>query len=461
MLEKSVVEDGPTRRSGWRLARRRIAELTLLSLTAVGFLACDAPNPESADASSPGAAGLAPLELDAEQMRVEIGKMLRITDTLDRHRRMVQLVDSIDESNLQGAVDAYVENVGRVDPQEARLFANRWSKIDPQAAVSGILAWPYPRAKNQAILEAVFQWTINGGGEEARAFVDPRYESSGQTLRSPTKFMYLAVLKGLGVAREWDQLTGMLLATEEDGDRELWITEIMIEINRAHGISAVREWLDSIPWESEYDLKVSTMKRGLLWVASHDYDRAAKWYEKIEAENPDKAIEAMPQAVQARGISHPVDAIGWLRERPETGVRDALIREIMIGWLSRESDREAGEAWIRANLGDPMVERLGVVALANQLLESLRFVEAADVVREHAREPYRSRALTAAFVRWGQNDPGAVDAYIEEHDVSEEVASNYRTRLAQKAVRVKRRGRGNVPSLPNSPGQGAQEGPQG
>ncbi|MCR9095460.1 MAG: hypothetical protein NXI30_14660 [bacterium] len=448
----SVVGFGSARRSGWRLARRRITELTLLCLTAGGFLGCDAPGPD----------GAAPLELDAEQMRVEVGKMLRITDTLDRHRRMVQLMDSIDESNLQGAADAYVENVGRVDPHEARLFANRWSKIDPQAAVSGILAWPYPRSKNQAILEAVFQWAINGGGEEARAFVDPRYEGSAGTLRSPTKFMYLAVLQGLGVAKDWDQLTDMLVDAEEDGDRELWITEVMIEINRVHGLDTTREWLDSIPWDAGGNLKISTMKRGLLFVAGQDYDRAAQWYEKIEAENPEKAIEAMPQAVQARGASKPRDAIGWLRERPETGVRDALIREIMVGWLARDADREAGEAWIRANLGDPIIQRLGVVPLANHLLESLRFVEAADLVREHAMEPHRSRVLATAFVRWGQVDPGAVDAYIEEHGVSEEIASNYRTRLAQKAVRVKRRGRENVvPSVPTSPGQGAQEGPQG
>jgi len=60
-----------------------------------------------------------PLDLDSAAMQVEITKMLKTTDTLDRHRRMVQLIDAIDEDNLPGAVAAYNENLARANPHEA------------------------------------------------------------------------------------------------------------------------------------------------------------------------------------------------------------------------------------------------------------------------------------------------------------------------------------------------------
>lgn len=414
------------------LPRALVSCALATTIASVGLVGCD-----GAERDASGGAISAELDLDAAGMKDEINAMLRISDTLDRHRRMVQLMDAIDASNLQGAVDAYDENMSRIDPHEARLFANRWAELAPRDAVDGILDWPYPRSKNQAVLEAVFKWIQEGGGKAARAYVDPRYKGPAEPRRSPTKFMYLAVLQGLGVAKDWDDLTDMMAAAENEGDRELWLTETMIEINRAHDINAVKEWLDFIPWETPGKLKVSAMKRGLHWVAGLDYDQATAWYEEIES-HPD-AVETLPMAVQAWGVREPPNAIAWLLERPQNGIRDTLLREIMVGWLARAAESADAEAWIRANADDETVKITGLVPLATHLVENRRFEEAADLIREQASPRNRDQALSGTFVRWAQAEPAAVDAYIAKHEIANAIVETFRRRLAKKAVRVDRR----------------------
>ena len=144
----------------------RTMMLAVLLMTALGLTACEAQRG--------GESPYGPIELNAAEMETEVTAMLSTSDILDRHRRLVQLMDSLDAANLEGAKTAYNENLSKVDPREARLFANAWSRIDPQDAVEGILGWRYPRIQNQAVLEAVFQWVLSGGGDDARAsFPDP------------------------------------------------------------------------------------------------------------------------------------------------------------------------------------------------------------------------------------------------------------------------------------------------
>lgn len=441
MMQMQRIEKGRLLASRGFLSVTFLSVLTAVSVGSVGLLGCAAEDVQSPPAS--GGTGLAPLDLDTAGMKVEIDAMLRITDTLDRHRRMVQLMDSIDDSNLQGAVDAYLENMGRIDPHEVRLFANKWAQIDPHAAVDGILDWPYPRSKNEAVEEAVLQWILSGGGDDARAYVDPLYEGAVPTRRSPTKFMRLAVLKALGAGKNWDELTAMMAATPEEADRELWLTETLIEINRAHDFAAVKEWVDSIDWDAPGDIKVSAMERGLYFAAGLGFERASSWYQEIES-NP-RAIEVLPMAVNLWGVREPTGAISWLLERSESGVRDALIREITTGWLSRAAEAEEAEAWIRANTANPVIQFTSVIPLATHLVEAGRFRGAADLVREHAPPTYRDQALVGALVRWGQLRSAEVDSYIAEHDIANEVVERYRKRLAQRAVRTERRRRAGPP----------------
>jgi len=429
--DKILIRRGACVRGGFSLR-------ALAVLLAIGVLACSDP--------APSGSAHGPIDLTADEMESAIAEMLAITDTLDRNRRLVQLVDSLDEDNLSGAIVAYKKDLSRVDPHEARLFANAWARIDPHGAVDGILEWRYPRIQNQATLEAVFGWVRSGGGDDARAYIDPHFKSGEiETRRSPTKFMYLAVLQGLGVAKEWDRLTKMLVDHDDDGDRELWITEVMVEINRANGLNAVKEWADSIPWDAPRNIKASVVSRTLHWISGLSGEDAAGWWEEFEQEP--EALELLPMAVKTWGVRDPGAALIWLLEREEGPVRSALMREIVRGWLSRAAETEAAEAWLAENLSNPEIALPTAITYANFLVEEARFRDAADTVQNFALEQHRQRAMVGALVNWAESDAPAAAAYCEEAGISDTIVEAYQSRLAEKPIRVQRKKVADAPEV--------------
>jgi len=437
MHRDRILRSGASARNTPVLIRPLVIFASLV--VAMGIVACSAQEQTGGKDAKFG-----PIDLTADEMKAEVVAMLSIPDTLDRNRRLVQLMDSLNEDNLPGAMAAYSENLSKADPQEARLFANAWAKIDPHGAVDGILGWRYPRIQNQAVLEAVYEWVLSGGGDDARAYIDPHFQSGSiETRRSPTKFMYLAVLQGLGVAKDWDRLTQMLSDHGDDGDRQLWLTEVMVEINRANGIEAVREWVDSIPWDTPSNLKVSALSRGLHWVSGLGGDKAATWWESYE-EHP-RALEVLPMAVKTWGVHEPPTAVEWLLKREEGAVRSGLLREIVRGWLARSAETEAAEAWLAENLSNEEIALPAAVTYANFLVEEARYRDAADIVQKFALPQHRNRALTGALVNWAESDAEAAAAYCEEADVPEEVVEAYQRRLASKPIRVQRN------QVPNAP----------
>ncbi len=376
------------------------------------------------------------LILDAHEMKVAAAEMLTISDTLDRHRRMVELMDAMSPENLPGAIAAYEANLSRVDPHEIRLFTNAWAQIDPRGALDRILDhWRYPKINNQAVLEVVTLWVNSGDSEAARAYVDPSFDGPIPSRRSPTKFMVLAVLEALAVAGEYDGLTQMFGSLEDDADRELFITQVMIEMNRSGGDGSIKGWLDSIPWDAPKGLKFSTLKRGLDWVAKLSGPTAALWYEEIESQPG--AVELLPMAVKAWGVRDPGASILWLEDRQLTVIRTKLVREIGRGWLVRRP--AVAEAWLASRLDVPIVQRDLLLVLANHYAGLRRFEEAAELARQSPDGTRRRRALVALLRKWSSFDDEAVEAYLEEGNVSQAVIESYRKKMAENPIKVRRR----------------------
>lgn len=383
----------------------------------------------------PSGAGTAKLELDAEQMKIETAEMLKISDTLERHRRMIELIDAIDEDNLAGALDGYEENLTKVDPHEVRLIANKWAQIDPHGAVVRILdQWTYSKIANQAVLEAVYIWVNSDDSKAARAYVDPNFDGPIEARRSPSKFMVRAVLQALGVAGKHDELTSMFAELENDGDRELYLTQTMIEINRARGMGEVKAWVDSIPWDTPKDLKFSALKRGLDWIAKVSGPHAAEWWEEYE-DHP-SAIRVLPMAVKAWGVLDPGPALLWLGKRQPTTVQAALAREIARGWLTREP--EEAEAWIVAHLDEPVVLENATLVLANRLVKQMRFEEAIELATKAPDPKQRDVALVAVLREWSAIPDGAVEQYVAAGHVPDEVVAAWRKKMETHPIKVRR-----------------------
>lgn len=378
----------------------------------------------------------APLSLDAAAMEAEVKAMIATPDILDRHRQAVRLMDSLNEENLPGAIAGYEASLNRVDPHEVRLFANAWAKLDPKGALDRILdEWRFPRISHQAVLEVVYEWALSGDSEALRAYVDPSFDGPIEARDSVTKIVVLAVLQALGTAGDWDQLTDLLAAREDDGDRELWITEVFVAINRAHGLEGSKAWMDSIAWDAPNDLKISVMKRLLHSVAAQPGNQAQTWYEEIES-HP-RAIEVLPMAVKGWGLRQPPEALLWLAERAPSQTRDRVMREISLGWVQR--DAGAAEEWLLANFSNEPIRRAGLVPVIQLRMQEKRFEEAADLARAEGLEDSKEKLLAQVFREWATLSPEAVDAYAAKHDVSRDVVALYHELVAKRTEKVKRR----------------------
>ena len=392
-------------------------------------------SPEQTGSRSAASGGSQALVLDSREMKDAIGEMLRMTDTLDRNRRAVELMDALDEENLPGAIEAYEEDLTRVIPHESRLFANAWAKIDPKGALDRMLdGWRYPKISFQSVEEAVYVWVRTGDAAAARAYVDPSIDSSQLQGRTPTKFMVQAVLKALAVAGEYEELTGLFESLEDDGNRQLFLTEVMIEMNRVRGLPVVREWIATIPWDSPSDLKFAALTRGLDWTSKMGGQIAAAWYEDIE--DQPRAVELLPVTVASWGFMAPDEALPWLAQRPESEIRDQLMRRAAAGWLSRKPDE--AEAWLIGQLDEPLMRDRMLVPLANLRLTQRRYLDALELANQIPNPTERDHVLANILTEWSRLDAAAADAYIADEQVADAVVAEMRKKL-ETPIRMKRR----------------------
>jgi len=422
--EARVVRSSPAARSDTR-GHLLISILLVLAIA----LGCSAER----TGSRAGAPGVG--DLDSEQMKTAIAEMLRMTDTLDRNRRAIELMDALDEDNLPGAIEAYETDLTRVVPHESRLFANAWAKIDPKGALDRMLdTWRYPKISFQSVEEAVYVWVNSGDAAAARAYVDPSIDSTQLQGRTPTKFMVQAVLKALAVAGEYEELTGLFESLEDDGNRQLFLTEVMIEMNRVRGLPVVREWIETIPWDSPSDLKFAALTRALDWTSKMGGQIATAWYEDIE--DQPRAIELLPVTVAGWGFVAPQEALPWLAQRPESTIRDQLMRRAASGWLSRKP--EEAEAWLVEHLDEPLMRDRMLVPLANFRLTQRRYLDALELAQQIPNPSERDQVLTNVLTEWSRLDSAAAEEYIADQQIGEAVVAAMRKQL-EAPIRVKRR----------------------
>ena len=382
------------------------------------------------DAGGGAGADCTPLDLDAAGMETAVAEMLATADTVERHRSAIAIGDALTTDNLPGFVQALDDNINKVDPNEVRLLAHAWADVDPKGALDHILEeWRYPRVSNGAVEEVVYVWAASGDGASARAYVDPSFDGPVAAPRSPTRFMQLAVLKALGVAQDFENLTALFASVEDPGDRDFWTTRVLIEMNRVHGMPAIRGWVDSIPWDAPNDLKMAALKKAIDWRARGSYADAQAWYEELEAEQPRPAL--LDPVVQAQGVREPANAILWLAERPQDNERDRLIREIMNGWMIREDPavRDEARTWAVSQVNHEVLGPLVSPLVVRGFVGGNRVREAADFVLANPEVTNPERLLPFVLVRWASIDVDAVDAYIKEKGIDEEIVEAYQQEL--------------------------------
>ncbi len=417
-----------------KTARAGAAALPLcLVLVATSLAGCDSATSPNAGASN----RVLPADLDASGMKTAVLDTISSIDSLDRARRWVEIADLLDDENLPGALEAFDEELNRADEYEIRIFANKWAQLDPEGALDYITDnWRYPKATNQAVNEIFYVWARNDSAA-AREYIAPSFEEPIAGRRSPKKFMVLATLRALAASGDLDELTRLFGSLEDNGDRNLWLTQVMREMNRARGNEATQAWVESIPWDTPNGVKRAAFNRALDWLARISPSGAAKWYEKFEGERD--LSELLRPIVKAWGIQDPAATLMWLNDRPRNPTQLTYVREVYRGWFDWGPEYgEEAEAWTRANRGVELVEDPLVFMLTQVLVHQRRYEDAAEWINT-ARPEIRSKALPGVFAEWATLDASAVDAWVAANQISEEIVDDYRARVENNPVKVKRR----------------------
>jgi len=387
----------------------RISALAFVTAALALFLVACSPSKDSA-ASRPGDG-----PLDGEAMKRAVAAALANPDTLDRIDAIADLMRKLDASNVEGAMEAYDGAVEGLDRDEVRLFANAWARVDPRAALERFTKWRAPRVGQSAISEVVFYWTRHGGAEEARRFALESLgieRPEGQTVRN---LVVDATAAGLAAAGQHDSLTKLLEGFPSDDGRNWVITQAMLEFYRI-GPSALRAWVDSIPWEAQNALKHDALRSALISLANFDGRGAAAWYEDEEGKLPPGSfLEAISEA---RGGREPLENLEWLLARPESEARRLALRAGAYHYL--KSDGKAASEWISARLEDPAVKGAALFPLTQYTISvdpklALPLAEQIDVPGE------KLSSLKQILVMWSRQDFPAVERYMAEKGVPPEV----------------------------------------
>jgi hypothetical protein len=372
-------------------------------------------------------------------MEAATEEMLRTSDTRDRIREMTRLADGLTEDNLPGALAAYERDLARIDPHEVRIIANAWARIDPRGAVDRIIStWRYPRASFQSVEEVVFVWARDGDAAEARAYVDPLVAEAEFGGGMPiNKFLARAMLKALAANQEFQELTNLLSSFSDEPERQLWLTEVMVEMNRVAGGGVTREWVDSIPWDAGNGLKLAALQSAMDWTAKLSPAAATYWYEELEqAGNDPQLLEILEAVVRSWGVHETPAALEWLAERQQSLERDRLIRQLVFGWLTRLPDDAA--AWIMARRDHMLFRDRALPLLVDHVLKGHRFEEAETLAHSIVSPTERNTALVVIYAEWSRYSEKEASAAMEAADVSEELRARVATRLGTK-VKVQRR----------------------
>ncbi|MFK7896413.1 MAG: hypothetical protein AB8G23_11285 [Myxococcota bacterium] len=368
--------------------------------------------------------------LDAAAMKQEMSVALSEGDTLDRNTLMVNLLHRLTTGNLEGAIGAHEEVISSLDPEEVRLFANAWARIDAGGALDRVTTWRNPLVSRRAISEIVFYWTSTGEADAARKYALDSMRRNEEDSKGANNIVLDSVVRGLASSGEHEELTKVLEEFPDDRPRTFLITKAMLQFYR-QGLPAVQGWVDSIPWEAKNNLKRAALRSSMVSMVEADGAVASAWFARNEG-NLDKG-EFIEEFAASWAKREPKAAIDWLRERPQSAARSTALRATAFRYLMQEGPE--AEAWIRENLEDPLIDTTMRFPLA-QYLMSVDIQKALPVAVKIGKTNEKSNALKQILMMWSRTDYDAVKRYMAEVGVPADVE---KTVTAQNQIRKQKR----------------------
>jgi hypothetical protein len=329
---------------------------------------------------------------------------------------LAQWLTVLDRTNVSGAVEAFEEVLFRVEEPEVRLLADRWTRIDPEAAFAHLRGWPIARRK--WALSTVFRVWGERDPSAARAAIRTLARSEPEQVRVAAQSNLVHGWTRSGDPGVWTYLASFV---DVPNLANRLTTQALFIVSRNEGTDAVVERVESALQEGDA-LAPILFRAAIVQVAGNDGPRAAAW---VDAHADRSYADGAAVKVATGWMQNDADAtFGWLETRPAEERRDA-IQAGFARWLER--DRDAAIAWLEAVERGPMHDAAIAEVFNALVLEPELAIRWAERLQNSDE---RRRRLVSIGQRWMKLDPEASQKWLR----TSELSSDDRARVRQSAV---------------------------
>ena len=348
--------------------------------------------------------------MSSSEMQRALFEALATEDMIERMVVLGVALQSLDESNVDGAAQAVMES----SPEALRVqsmvpLAYKWASIDPVAFFDfARVELPRGQVRGEALRTAIGRWVPDGGSDQLLQYIETLQEQGAEEAK-PMRSMFL---QSLLFNDYLDEATPLIAAMPDDEQRHLMLLRIVVEKIKVNPDGLIA-WVNSIPVDAPNNLKPKVFSQAVKIMALNYPEKAAQWYEEDGYE--DWVLnDAMPLIATEWGKEDPEAAFEWMFSQPPSDTRDTAIRGVVYRW--QKASPETSEPWLRARLSDPAMAP-ALYPFAQWLL----YQDPVEAIAWGTRIPdqrEREYVITQSFGLWLQKDDAAALEWLETADLS-------------------------------------------
>ncbi len=355
---------------------------------------------------------------------------LGATDPLMGHLLLAQVYARVDESNFGQLRSIFESDLASRDGVQARIFGNLWAKVDPVNALTEVLRWDDARARHFASNEILNVWVKRTNADAARqAFRDVSRELPADVVQQGEQ----ALAEALGRHADLDSLLALLEETQDADHRRRMIAVSTIEFLRRDGdawpVWAEKIHRDDALRERAPDVQSDIVLQAIRLLVQRNVAEAVGWYPKIA--DGEYSGDALSLIAENWARTDPEAAFSFLAGRTDAEKPGMARRAAAYVWLNKEPDVALAKLREAVDRDPGMVS---VIFPIVQFLIASRVEEAMELAQRVPDEKEKEIVLKQGLMRWARLDPSAVDAYMEQHPVSQPIRRAVRAAKALKTT---------------------------
>jgi len=336
------------------------------------------------------------------------------TDPLDRHMRLAEVYASVRAEDMPALVEILKRDLRARRPEEVRVLANLLARLDSKGALEEVLSWSVPHARTFGQAEVLSVWAASGDFEAAR---ETWRRLAADLPGTAVDQGELAMIEALATHRLMEPLLEILQECDDPEQRRRLIAKTSLVMSQTAGRDfpgwveeTYRKGIENEDLRAELILQVTK----LYLLAG--VEPALDWYERVKDASCSGDVLAVIGEKWAR--SDPKAALDFMNARSVEEHPEMGRRAVAFIWL-QTSPAEAEPVLTEAIEKDPGMQSALLPLVQFKMVR--RLPEAMEMAQRIQDDEERESILKQGLMRWVQLDPGAVDAYMASHPVTDEV----------------------------------------